>query len=60
MCVRCHRVTATPVLVSEVQSGSGPGFNVYGCPDCAPSFPKLPTALDLHATGWHDCADDDL
>ncbi|MFB7372087.1 hypothetical protein ACFC0D_19845 [Streptomyces sp. NPDC056222] len=52
MCVRCARVTTTPITVSEVHQASGPGFNVYACPTCAPHFPPLPDALDLLATGW--------
>ncbi|WP_241838036.1 hypothetical protein [Streptomyces sp. CB03234] len=59
MCVRCDRFTTAPVLVSEVHSGSGPGFNVYACCDCAPLFPKLPDALDLLASGRHDRAADE-
>ncbi len=53
MCVRCARITATPITVSEVHQASGPGFNVYACPDCAPHFPPLLGALDLLETGWH-------
>ena len=51
MCVRCDRVTTSPVLVSEVHAASGPGFNVYACAECAPLIPKLPDAFDLLATG---------
>jgi hypothetical protein len=51
MCVGCDRITSTPVLVSEVHSASGPGFNVYACTECAPSLPRPPDALDLLATG---------
>ncbi len=47
MCVRCDRITEAPVLVSEVHAGSGPGFNVYACHDCAPRIPRPPDALDL-------------
>ncbi|OKK07740.1 hypothetical protein AMK26_01245 [Streptomyces sp. CB03234] len=54
MCVRCDRLTETPVLVAEVQAGSGPGFNVYACEECAPRVRRPPDALDLLATGWHD------
>ncbi|MDN3293796.1 hypothetical protein QWM81_07020 [Streptomyces ficellus] len=54
MCVRCDRLTETPVLVAEVHAGSGPGFNVYACTDCAPHIPRPPGALDLLATGRHD------
>jgi hypothetical protein len=47
MCVRCDRITDTPVLVSEVHQNSGPGFNVYACGDCAPHFPQPPDVFDL-------------
>lgn len=60
MCVRCDRFTTAPVLVSEVHAGSGPGFNVYACTQCAPSLPQVPDALDLLAAGWHERADDGL
>ncbi|WP_267244226.1 hypothetical protein [Streptomyces sp. PR69] len=52
MCVRCNALTSRPVVVSEVHAGSGPGFNVYTCPECAPHFPVLPDALDLLESGW--------
>ncbi|MFG3495836.1 hypothetical protein [Streptomyces sp. NPDC047928] len=42
MCVRCGRVTAKPVVVSQVHVGSGPGFTVYACVACAPGFPEPP------------------
>lgn len=51
MCVRCCVITDAPVVVSEVHAASGPGFNVYACPPCAPHFPRLPDALDLLKTG---------
>ncbi|WP_175411993.1 hypothetical protein [Streptomyces sp. TRM64462] len=35
MCVRCHDITDTPIIVAEIHSASGPGFNVYCCPTCA-------------------------
>ncbi|MBA2944905.1 hypothetical protein [Streptomyces himalayensis] len=47
MCVRCDVLTDAPVLVSEVHQASGPGWNVYACPGCAPHFPPLPDVLDL-------------
>ncbi|MGP3999122.1 hypothetical protein [Streptomyces sp. 8N706] len=47
MCVRCQRVTETPVLVQEVHSNSGPGWNVYACPGCAPHIPPSSDVLDL-------------
>ncbi|MFC8273362.1 hypothetical protein ACFUJR_12690 [Streptomyces sp. NPDC057271] len=51
MCVRCNHITNTPVLVSEVHQNSGPGFNVYACPECAPLFPSVPDVLDLLQDG---------
>ncbi|MFJ8664287.1 hypothetical protein [Streptomyces sp. NPDC093600] len=47
MCVRCGHITDTPVLVGEVHQNSGPGWNVYACPECAPHFPPPPDVLDL-------------
>jgi hypothetical protein len=47
MCVRCCVITDTPVVVSEVHQNTGPGFNVYACPDCAPHFPPVPDVLNL-------------
>ncbi|WP_328505659.1 hypothetical protein [Streptomyces sp. NBC_00391] len=47
MCVRCGAITDTPVVVSEVHQGSGPGFTVYACRDCAPHFPRVPAVLSL-------------
>ncbi|WP_267243785.1 hypothetical protein [Streptomyces sp. PR69] len=57
MCVRCSSLTSCPVVVSEVHAGSGPGFNVYACPECAPSFPALPDALELLTTGRRERAE---
>ncbi|WP_320776680.1 hypothetical protein [Streptomyces sp. CRN 30] len=39
MCARCGCTTDRPVLVHEVHAATGPGFNVYACPDCAPGYP---------------------
>jgi hypothetical protein len=40
--------TGVPVLVHEVQAATGPGFNVYACPECAARhYPPLTDALDL-------------
>lgn len=47
MCVRCCAITDAPVVVSEVHQGSGPGFTVYACQDCAPHFPRVPDVLSL-------------
>ncbi|MBZ3906599.1 hypothetical protein [Streptomyces griseiscabiei] len=40
-------ITDAPVVVSEVHQGTGPGFTVYACRDCAPHFPRVPDALSL-------------
>ncbi|MET8677652.1 hypothetical protein ABZW18_08690 [Streptomyces sp. NPDC004647] len=40
-------MTTAPVLVREVHSNSGPGWNVYACPDCAPYFPPGPDPLEV-------------
>ncbi|MDX3542491.1 hypothetical protein PV729_00985 [Streptomyces europaeiscabiei] len=50
MCVRCCAITDTPVVVSEVHQGTGPGFTVYACRDCAPHFPRVPDVLSLPPT----------
>ncbi|MEU2107327.1 hypothetical protein [Streptomyces sp. NPDC019507] len=47
MCVRCEQITDEPVLVHEVHSASGPGWNVYACRRCAPRFPPPVDVLDL-------------
>ena len=47
MCVRCQEITEQPVLVREVHSNSGPGWNVYACPGCAPGFPPVADVLDV-------------
>ncbi|KUH37350.1 hypothetical protein ATE80_18680 [Streptomyces kanasensis] len=51
MCVRCHRITDEPVTVAEVHQNSGPGWNVYACPECAPHLPPQPDPLDLLRAG---------
>ncbi|WP_409470331.1 hypothetical protein [Streptomyces sp. HC307] len=47
MCARCQRTTDEPVLVHEVHAATGPGFNVYACPDCVEHYPPLTNALEL-------------
>lgn len=59
MCVRCERLTTDPVVVSEVHAGSGPGFNVYACAECAPDIPRPPDALDLLKPGWDHWPDEE-
>jgi ribosomal protein S27AE len=50
-CARCGKLTAEPVVVSTVHGNSGPGFNVYACPRCAPHFEPVPDVDDLLANG---------
>ncbi|WP_405647096.1 hypothetical protein [Streptomyces sp. NBC_00019] len=47
MCARCERTTEEPVLVHEVHAPTGPGFNVYACPDCAAHYPPPTDVLDI-------------
>ncbi|WP_217170314.1 hypothetical protein [Streptomyces sp. AC512_CC834] len=47
MCARCQRTTDEPILVHEVHAATGPGFNVYACPDCAPHYPPMTDPLDI-------------
>ncbi|MFC4464971.1 hypothetical protein ACFPH6_10520 [Streptomyces xiangluensis] len=50
MCARCHRTTSHPVLVHEVHAATGPGFNVYACPECADHYPAMTDPLELPET----------
>ena len=52
MCVECEELTTEPVVISEVHAGSGPGFTVYACPECAPGLPRPPDPFDLLEAGW--------
>ncbi|GGY90710.1 hypothetical protein [Streptomyces poonensis] len=47
MCARCGCMTEHPVLVHEVHAATGPGFNVYACPDCAPHYPPPTDLLEV-------------
>ncbi|MDT9701705.1 hypothetical protein [Streptomyces sp. P17] len=59
MCARCQRTTEEPVLVHEVHASTGPGFNVYACPECAVHYPPMPDVLEvLESAGRRSrCAD---
>jgi hypothetical protein len=50
MCARCHCTTSHPVLVHEVHAATGPGFNVYACPECADHYPAMTDPLELPET----------
>ncbi|MDX2390681.1 hypothetical protein NJL88_11515 [Streptomyces sp. DK15] len=45
MCADCQVISTTPILVNYVEQASGPGWNLYACPDCAPH--RL-----THAKAW--------
>lgn len=47
MCARCQRNTDEPVLVHQVHAPTGPGFNVYACPDCATHYPPPTDPLEI-------------
>ncbi|MEG3628946.1 hypothetical protein [Streptomyces poriticola] len=53
MCTRCERMTDEPVVVHEVHAATGPGFNIYACPDCAPHYPPMTDPLDLIESARH-------
>ncbi|MFJ6992635.1 hypothetical protein [Streptomyces sp. NPDC003090] len=57
MCVRCDRITESPVVVSEVHQDSGPGWSVYACPGCAPHFPPLPDEGPQVSHRTRECQD---
>ncbi|MFZ4137465.1 hypothetical protein [Streptomyces koyangensis] len=57
MCVRCHRITDAPVVVAEVHQNSGPGWNMYACPQCASHFPPVPDVIDLFPSRRGRCED---
>lgn len=42
MCVRCNHLTDTPVIVAEIDQGTGPGFTVYACLGCATYYVARP------------------
>ncbi|MEV0218453.1 hypothetical protein [Streptomyces sp. NPDC050704] len=50
MCARCHDTTSHPVLVHEVHAATGPGFNVYACPECADHYPPMTDVLEIPDT----------
>ncbi|WP_307539507.1 hypothetical protein [Streptomyces sp. V3I8] len=40
-------MTNRPILVHEVHAATGPGFNVYACPECADQYPPMTDVLHL-------------
>jgi hypothetical protein len=49
-CARCQTTTADPVIVYEVHANTGPGYNVYACPNCAPCYPPQRDPLEVIET----------
>ncbi len=47
LCIACHRLTEAPVPIRWIQSVSGPGTTLYGCPTCAPDLTPGPTPHDF-------------
>jgi hypothetical protein len=59
MCVTCHTITDTPLLIRSIEQGSGPGWNLYACPDCAPQHLSQDEAMQLlfdHTAACAECA----
>lgn len=58
MCLDCHTLTETPVLLYAIERASGPAFPVYACPDCAPARISYESAMSLlfnHTQHCDDC-----
>lgn len=58
MCLDCHAMTETPILLWAIERASGPAFPVYACPDCAPARLSYDTAMSLlfnHTTHCEEC-----
>lgn len=43
LCIGCERNTTAPIAIRWIQSTSGPGTTLYGCPTCAPKLTPGPT-----------------
>lgn len=62
MCLDCHTLTETPVLLYAIERPTGPAFPVYACPDCAParmSYEQAMSQLFNHTQRCADCTPDD-
>lgn len=58
MCLDCHTLTETPVLLYAIERQSGPAFPVYACPDCAPARLTPDAAMALlfnHTQACDEC-----
>lgn len=55
MCVRCKNTTPTPVTVRTIHANTGPGGNVYACPECAPHYLVSDDAWQLYMEHVSDC-----
>lgn len=48
VCVKCHRVTKTPVPIRWIQPTSGPGTTLWACPAHAEELTPGPMPGELH------------
>jgi hypothetical protein len=49
LCIGCKRQTSAPVPIRWIESTSGPGTTLYGCPTCAPKYTPGSTPDDFGA-----------
>lgn len=59
MCVGCQTISNTPILIRSIEQGSGPGWSLYACPDCAPGYLSSAEAMQLlfdHTAACEQCA----
>ncbi len=47
LCIGCNRQTSAPVPIRWIESVSGPGTTLYGCPDCVPKLAPGPLPGEL-------------
>ncbi|MFH9478048.1 hypothetical protein ACH4L7_30040 [Streptomyces anulatus] len=55
MCVACEVITDQPVLIRSIEQGSGPGWSLYACADCAPTYLTTAEAFQLLMDHVGDC-----
>jgi hypothetical protein len=59
MCVGCSAITTDPILIRSIEQGSGPGWSLYACQECAPSYLTADAAMQLlydHTSACAQCA----
>jgi hypothetical protein len=47
MCAECSKITDQPIIIRIIHAATGPGWNVYACPDCAPHYLTADEARQL-------------